>query len=121
MHSPWNRQNLGDEVAWRVRWLDLLAERGRRLDRRARRDLGLYLLEYFHFQLGQVEDPALRRELEEYWFDAVRDVDKSRLTPWHRVAMRILGATRSRILVRLLCRMPFMVKRATMCFRRRRK
>ena len=110
MHVGWTRENFGAELIWRIKWLRSMTEHGKTMDRRLWRLMGLYFLEYIPRNLLDVSDPALRRELENRWFDTLRMAGTYGFAPWQRFAMRILGATRSRALAWLLCRLPYAAK-----------
>lgn len=120
MHALWSRQNVSDEIAWRVAWVRKLTDSGKTMSRRAWREMGLYLLEYIPYDGRQVVDPLERRTVRECWFAALAEVDKRFFSAWQRGVMRLLSVTRSRVLAWVLCRMPFELKRRTMFLRRHR-
>ena len=110
VHVGWTRENFGAELIWRIKWLRSMTEHGKTMDRRLWRLMGLCFLEYIPRNLLDVSDPALERELESQWFDTLRLAGAYGFAPWQRFAMRILGATRSRALAWLLCRLPYAAK-----------
>ena len=110
VHVGWTRENFGAELIWRIKWLRSMTEHGKTMDRRLWRLMGLCFLEYIPRNLLDVSDPALERELESQWFDTLRLAGAYGFASWQRFAMRILGATRSRALAWLLCRLPYAAK-----------
>lgn len=110
VHTAWTRENFGAELIWRIKWLRSMTESGKTMDSRLWRLMGLYFLEYIPRNLLDVSDPALERELESQWFDTLRLAGAYGFASWQRFAMRILGATRSRALAWLLCRLPYAAK-----------
>ena len=110
VHTAWTRENFGAELILRITWLRAMTEHGKTMDRRLWRLMGLRFLEYIPRNLLDVSDPALRRELESRWFDTLRLAGAYGFASWQRFAMRILGATRSRALAWLLCRLPYAAK-----------
>lgn len=112
MHSKWNRDNFGDELSWRKKWLKAMTAAGKTMDSRLWRDMGLCFLEYMPFHLAEVDDASLRAELESRWLDALREAAAYHFSPWQRFAMRIVGASRSAAAIAFFCRLPFALKQA---------
>ena len=116
MHQPWDERNLGDEINWRVRWLELLARSGKSMDRRGWREMGLCFLEYIPYAMRAMT--SAREKVESRWFVALGAVAELGFAGWQRAVMRLLAKTRSPLLVKLLCQLPFEVKRRTLFLRR---
>lgn len=111
MHRVGNEQDLRDEVEWRVRWAREVCSSEKTLTSRSWRNLGLYLLEYFNFQLSQVVERDARKRLQAFWLDRLGEGSGMGFRPWQRFVMWLLSWTRSRLLTWALCRVPFGIKR----------
>ena len=110
MHTVWNRENFSAELVWRTKWLEAMSAAGKTMDRKLWRNMGLCLLEYIPNYFHDIQDPALRTELTDRWFDTVGIASAYPFAAWQRLAMRILRTTRSRTAAFILCRLPFAVK-----------
>lgn len=117
MHRPWTSRLLGDELSWRLKWLDLLDKSEKSMDRQGWRLMGLNLLEYLPYLFLTRGE---RKDLLALWFSALGQAAGRDFSAWQNLVMRFLAKTRSRLAVWALCQVPFALKRHTMFLRRRR-
>ena len=100
MRSVWGERGFRDDIAWRFAWMDALKASGKDLVWMLRYSTGSWFLNYIPRNALRMKDKFLRERLLDIWFDSLETVAKSNfVVPVHRIAIKTLSVTRSRILM----------------------
>ena len=101
MRSVWGEKGFRDDIEWRFAWMDALKASGKDLVWLLRYSTGSCFLNYIPRNALRVKDKFLRERLLNIWFDSLETVAKSDFVlPLHRIAIKVLSITRSRILMK---------------------
>lgn len=102
MRSPWGEKGFRDDIEWRFAWMDALKASGRDLVWLLRYHMGSCFLNYIPYNALREGDEVLRERLLGIWFDSLERAAKCDFLLPHRIAIVVLHATRSRLLLKLI-------------------
>ena len=102
MRSVWGERGFRDDIEWRFVWMDALKASGKDLVWLLRYHMGSCFLNYIPYNALQVKDESLREKEVNIWFDSLKRASKCDFLIAHRIMIKILSVTRSRILMKLI-------------------